>query len=84
MPSPLQSFEYLNRGWDIRLVENTSLRLVFVAVLINIFIAGALVAALSYDLVRFARFDWSAASALRVCGLPAVRYSTVIYRRLSK
>lgn len=84
MPSPLQSFEYLNRGWDIRLVENTSLRLVFVAVLINIFIAGALVAALSYDLVRFARFDWSAAIALLVCGLPAVRYSTVIYRRLSK
>jgi hypothetical protein len=40
MSSPFTSFEFLNRGWDVRLLEGQSLRTVFVVLLVDLFMLG--------------------------------------------
>ena len=82
MKEPLSSYESLNPAWDARLVEHASLRTIFIALLIEYFVGGALAASILYSAVRFGRFNWAAAVTLLACGIPAVRYSVVIYRRL--
>jgi len=72
----------MNRGWDVRLLESQSLRLVFVLLLLDVFMLGTLSSMMVFDAFRFHRFDWSTASLLLVFLLSLIRYSPVIYRRL--
>lgn len=79
----LQSFEFLNRGWDVRLLENQSLRSIFIFLLVNVFLLGALIFMFIYEAVHIHRFDWLSALLLIVLGAPAYRYSSLIFRRLT-
>jgi hypothetical protein len=82
MSRPLESFEFLNRGWDIRLLEGMSLRKVFVFLLLDLFMLGGWTFVLIYDGFRFHRLDWLNAMLFGTCVLPVVRYSRLVYRRL--
>jgi hypothetical protein len=84
MSRPLESFEFLNRGWDVRLLETQSLRSVFVFLLIDFFMLGMLSIMMLYRLFRLHSFDWSNAILLIVFIVPAFRYSLLIYRRLGR
>ena len=74
----------MNRGWDVRLLETQSLRLVFVVLLIDFFMLGMLSIMIVYDLFRLHRFDWSNSILLVVFIIPALRYSLLVYRRLGR
>jgi hypothetical protein len=84
MSRPLESFEFLNRGWDIRLLETQSLRSVFVVLLLALFMLGMLTSMTIYEAVRLHRFDWSAAFLLAVFVLLVFRCAPVVYRRLGR
>lgn len=84
MSRPLESFEFLNRGWDVRLLETQSLRSIFVALVIDFFMLGALSFTMIYDGFRLHRFHSSNAILILVFLLPAFRYSILIYRRLGR
>lgn len=78
------SFEFLNRGWDIRLLESQSLRSLFIVLLADMFMLGMITFMVIYDGFRLHRFDWSNAILFLLFILPAVRYSLLIYRRLGR
>ncbi len=78
------SFEFLNRGWDVRLLEGQSLRSVFVVLLVDLFMLGMVTFMMIYEGFRLHRFDWSNALLFLVFILPAFRYSLLIYRRLGR
>jgi hypothetical protein len=84
MSRPLESFEFLNRGWDIRILEQMSLRSLFVILLIDVFMLGMLGSVVIYGLVRFNRFEWSNVIVLLFFVLSVCRYSPIIYRRLER
>jgi hypothetical protein len=79
---PLESFDFMNRSWDVRLFEKQSPRSIFVLLLLDVFMLGVLTSMIVFDAVRFHRIDWSIALLLPVFVLPIIRYSPVIYRRL--
>ena len=78
----LESFEFLNRGWDIRFLEGHSLRCAFVWLLLDVFMLGAVSFMFVYEILRQHRFDWTAALLIVLFGLTVVRISPLIYRRL--
>ena len=82
MSRPFESFEFLNRGWDVRVLEGISLRKLFVFVLLDVFMLGAGTAMLIYNGFRFHQFDWLNALLFLTFVLPIVRYSRLVYRRL--
>lgn len=82
MSRPLESFEFMNRGWDVRLLEGQSPRSIFVWLLLDVFILGMLTSMVVFDAFRLHRFDWSTAILLPVFHLPVIRYSPLVYRRL--
>jgi uncharacterized membrane protein YoaK (UPF0700 family) len=84
MSRPLESFEFLNRGWDVRLLEQQSLRSVFVVLLIDVFMFGVLTFMATYQWFRLHRFDWLNLILLLLFVLPICRYSPVVYRRLRR
>ena len=84
MSRPLESFEFLNRGWDIRILEAQSLRSVFVVLLLDMFMLGMLTFMTLYEAVRLHRFNWSTAFLLPVFLLAAFRYAPLVYRRLGR
>jgi hypothetical protein len=84
MSRPFESFEFLNRGWDIRLLEGRSLRSVFLFLLLDLFVLGILTSTMVYDVLRRHRFDWSGATLTAVLILNVLRYSPIIYRRLGR
>ena len=84
MSRPLESFEFLNRGWDIRILETQSLRSVFVMLLLALFMLGMLTSMVVYEAVRLHRFDWSIAFLFPVFLLSVFRYAPLIYRRLGR
>ena len=84
MSRPLESFEFLNRGWDVRLLESQSLRSVFVMLLVALFMLGMLTSMTIYQAVRLHHFNSSSAMLLLVFILPVFRYAPVIYRRLGR
>jgi hypothetical protein len=83
MSRPFESFDVLNRGWDVRFLENQSLRWAFVALLANVFMLGLLIGITIYQLVRLHRFDWMAAVVCAPLLLSLFRYIPLIYRRLN-
>ncbi len=84
MSRPLESFEFLNRGWDIRFLERQSLRWTFVALLVDVFMLGMVSFMTVYEIVRLHRFEWLNAILLALFVLPVLRYSRLIYRRLGR
>jgi hypothetical protein len=84
MSRPLESFEFLNRGWDIRILETQSLRSVFVVLLLDLFMLGMLTSIVIYEAVRLHRFNWSTAFLFPVFLLAVFRYAPLVYRRLGR
>ena len=84
MSRPLESFEFLNRGWDIRVLETQSLRSLFVVLLLDCFMLGMLTSITIYAAVRLHRFDWSTAFLLPIFVLSVFRYAPMVYRRLGR
>jgi hypothetical protein len=78
-----ESFEYLDRGWDVRVLENSSLRRLFVWLLLFVFLLGMDVFAIAYQVLRLRHLNWSIVLNLLTLGVLAFRYSRAIYRRLS-
>jgi hypothetical protein len=79
-----ESFEFLDRGWDIRALESQSLRSVFLWLLPLLFLLGADTAIEAYVIFHLHRFNWSIAFNVPVVGLLAFRYARIIYRRLPR
>jgi hypothetical protein len=79
-----ESFEFLDRGWDVRALENQSLRSVFLWLLPLMFVIGADTAVMTYQIFHLHHFNWSLVFNLPVLGLIAFRYARVIYRRLGR
>jgi hypothetical protein len=79
-----ESFEFLDRGWDVRILENQSLRSVFLWLLPLIFLLGADTAITAYQIFHLHRFNWSIIFNLPVVGLISFRYARIIYRRLGR
>ena len=84
MSRPLESFEFLNRGWDIRVLEGVSLRRLFVFLLIDVFMLGMWTSIIVYQVFRLHRFDWLVWMLFLTFVLPVIRYSQLVYRRLSR
>lgn len=84
MSRPFESFEFLNRGWDVRFLESQSLRSAFVMLLLNVFILGMLTGITIYNVFRLHRFDWSIGMISLVLLLSVFRYVPLIYRRLGR
>jgi hypothetical protein len=82
--SPLESFQFLNRGWDVRLLENQSPRSVFLMLLLDVFMLEMLTSIMLHKAVRLHCFDWPSGFLLIVFILPVFRYGGVIYRRLER
>jgi hypothetical protein len=80
----LDSFEYLNRGWDTRILETQSLRSVFVVLLVDLFVLGMLTSMTIYEVVRLHRFNWSTAFLFPIFILSIFRYAPLVYRRLGR
>jgi hypothetical protein len=79
-----ESFDYLDRGWDVRMLESQSLRSVFVWLLILTFVLGAGFALTAYQVFQLHRFNWLEAANLLLWGVMALRYSRLVYRRLRR
>jgi hypothetical protein len=77
-----ESFEFLDRGWDVRVLESQSLRSVFIWLLVLVFLLGADAAFIAYQIVRHHRFDGSIILNLLTLGFIAYRYTRIIIRRL--
>lgn len=84
MSRPLEAFEHLNRGSDIRILETQSLRSVFVVLLLDLFMLGMLTSMTVYEAVRLHRFNWSTAFLFPVFMLAVFRYAPLVYRRLGR
>jgi hypothetical protein len=77
-----ESFEFLDRGWDIRALENQSVRSVFLCLLPLLFLLGAYTAITAYSIFHLHRFNWSVLFNLPVIGVLCFRCARLIYRRL--
>jgi len=84
MSRPFESFEYLDRGWDVRMFENCFLRRAFVTVVLLGVVLGMDVAVNAYQVFLFRRVNWSEAVYILVAGVLVFRYSRAIYRRLGQ
>ena len=84
MSRPLESFEFLNRGWDIRIRETQSLGSVFEWLLPDLFMLGMLTSMTICEAVRFHGFNWSTAFVFPVFMLAVFRYAPLVYRRLAR
>lgn len=79
-----ESFDFLNRGWDVRTLESQSPRSMFLWLLPLVFLLGADTAFMAYQIFHLHRLNWSIALNLLVLALPAYRYGRLIYRRLGR
>ena len=79
-----ESFEFLDRGWDVRVLESQSLRSIFLWLLPLVFSVGAMTALMAYQIFRLHRSHWSMALNLAVQTFLAFRYARLIYRRLGR
>jgi hypothetical protein len=82
MPRLFESFDYLNRDWDSRILEHQSLRSVFVWLVVVLILSGADAAIVSYGLFRHSRVDWPVVLNLVLFVVIASRSIRLIYRRL--
>jgi hypothetical protein len=82
MSRMFESFEFMNRGWDVRALENVSLRKVFLLVLVMLFVLGMNAAVITFRVVRLHSVDpWNLIWFLGYLFF-TLRYALLIYRRL--
>lgn len=79
-----ESFEYLNRGWDVRALENISLRKAFLFVVVFLFVLGMVFGMTLFVFFRLHHFDVLHTLMNLVYLLMAYRYARAIYRRLGQ
>ena len=79
-----ESFEFLDRGWDVRVLESQSPRSIFLWLLPVIFLLGAGTAIIAYQIFHLRHFNWESVLNLLVLVLIAFRYARIIYRRLGR
>ena len=79
-----ESFEYLDRGWDVRALESQSLRSIFLWLLPLVFSLGADTAFMAHQVFHLHRLNWSMVLNLPVLTLLAFRYARLVYRRLGR
>ena len=77
-----ESFEFLDRGWDVRALESQSLRSLFLLLLLLVFLLGAATGLTLYKVIHLHRFNWSSIFNFVVLALLALRYTRLIYWRL--
>jgi hypothetical protein len=80
--SLFESFSALNRSWDERALEHSSVRNLFLRLLASLFVVGALVYMTIYQAFRSHRFDWTILPALALLGFGCFRIARIVYRRL--
>jgi hypothetical protein len=78
-----ESFEFLDRRWEARVLEGMSLRSVFVWLLASLLLLGVDFALTTYDFFHLHRVNWPLASNLAIFGLSAFRFARIIYRSLA-
>jgi hypothetical protein len=79
-----ESFEFLDRGWDIRILANQSIRSVFLWLLPLLLVLGADCVIEAYEVFHLHRLNWPIVFNLPVVGLLAFRYARIVYRRLPR
>jgi hypothetical protein len=79
-----ESFEFLDRGWDVRVLETRSLRSVFLWLLPFVFLAGADTAMMGYQIFHLHHLNWSIVLNLLMVAVIGFRYGRIIYRRLER
>lgn len=79
-----ESFEFLDRGWDVRALESQPLRSIFLWLLPQVFSLGAITALMAYQIFRLHRLNWLMVLNLAGLTVPALRYARLIYRRLGR
>ena len=84
MSRMFESFEFLDRGWDVRVLESQPLRSIFLWLLPLVFSLGAITALMAYQIFHLHRLNWSMVLNLPVNTLLAFRYARLIYRRLGR
>lgn len=77
-----ESFEFLGRRWDARVLEAMSLRSVFIWLVPTLLLLGVEVALTTYDYFHLHRVSWPIVLNMVVFGLIAYRYTRIIYRSL--
>ena len=78
-----ESFEFLGRTWDTRVLEGMSLRSVFFWLLVSLWLLGADIALTAYDFFHLHRASWPIVLNIAVFGLIAFRFARIIYRSLA-
>lgn len=84
MSPVFESFEYLNRSSETRMLENVSLRSTFLWLLLGLFVLGMLAGVELFSLVRLNRFDWTMALVSLAAMLNVFRQARIIYRSLAR
>ena len=69
---------------DIRVLESQSLRSMFVWLLVLVFLLGADVALIAYQIFHQHRLNWSEGANMIIVGFMGFRYSRLIYRKLGR
>ena len=77
-----ESFEFLNRGWDDRALENSSVRTIFLCLLLGLFILGMITFMLIYMFFQQHRFNLIAVTNSLLWAVIMFRYARIVYRRL--
>jgi hypothetical protein len=77
-----ESFEVLNRGCDVRLLGQVSLRSVLVWLLVGTFIFGVGAGITLDQVVHLQRFHWERVLPFAALGFMTARYALRIYSRL--
>lgn len=80
--SLFDSFGYLNRDRDARVLETQSVRSVFLGLVILLFILGVNVGMAMYILIRLHRAIWLGLPVLIVLGILCFRSARIVYSRL--
>jgi hypothetical protein len=77
-----ESFEFMDRGWDVRILENQSLRSIYLWLLPLVFGLGAQTALMAYQIFHLHRINGALVFNFSVLTFIAVRYARLVYRRL--
>ena len=81
MSRPFESFDFLNRGWDVRALENASLRSIFLWLLLGLFVLGMDASMGLYIFVHQHRFNPVPVAVFVLWAFVMFRYGRIIYRR---
>ena len=82
MGPPFESFHFLDRGWDVRLLERWSPRAVFLWLLVMVFLLGMGAGIELHKLANYRRFEPWQVVIFAVYAIFTLRYARVLYRRL--